>query len=133
MIAKVVDESGEIVCDPEFIVPLRSLERNVARGTVSLLVPSGSYTLVVEGATRDEEDGKIIPHTNDADDKFLPITEHIDTTEEVRTVIDRVLTLKRHLLVNVTRAQRSQSCSSTSYRERSIYKRCETGICNNDG
>ena len=58
MIAKVVDESGEIVCIQN-LVPLRSLERNVARGTVSLLVPSGSYTLVVEGATRDEEDGKL--------------------------------------------------------------------------
>ena len=134
MIAKVVDESGEIVCDPEFIVPLRSLERNVARGTVSLLVPSGSYTLVVEGATRDEEDGKIIPHTNDADDKFLPIKEHIDTTEEVRTVIDRVLTLKRHLIVNVTRAQRSQSCSGAQVIVKDQFtKDVKTGICNNDG
>ena len=72
--------------------------------------------------------------SRESSSKFLPIKEHIDTTEEVRTVIDRVLTLKRHLIVNVTRAQRSQSCSGAQVIVKDQFtKDVKTGICNNDG
>ena len=84
--------------------PLRSLERNVVRGTVSLLVPCGSYTLVVEGSSNNES-------TESQDtNKSLPMKEHIDTSEELNSYRS-CISLKRHLVVNVTRAQRSQSCS----------------------
>ena len=42
--------------------------------TATLLIPSGAYTLIVDGSNM-----------------FLPVKEHVDTTEEVRTVINRVL------------------------------------------
>ena len=126
--AKVVDANGKIVCGPESIMPLRSLERNVVRGTVSLLVPCGSYTLVVEGSSNNES-------TESEDtNKFLPMKEHIDTSEEVRTVIDRVLSLKRHLVVNVTRAQRSQSCSGAQVLVTDKNTKDTTkGLCDNEG
>ena len=126
--AKVVDANGKIVCGPESIMPLRSLERNVVRGTVSLLVPCGSYTLVVEELSNDKSAG--LEDTN----KFLPMKEHLDTSEEVRTVIDRVLSLKRHLVVNVTRAQRSQSCSGAQVlvTDKNT-KDTASGLCDNEG
>ena len=126
--AKVVDAKGEVVCGPKPIISLRSLERNLERGTVSLLVPSGSYTLVVEGLCDDEGTG--VANSN----KFLPMKEHIDTSEEVRTIIDRVLSLKRHLVVNVTRAQRSQACSGAQVLVADKYtKDTVSGLCDNEG
>ena len=42
--------------------------------------------------------------------------------------------MKRHLIVNVTRAQRSQSCSGAQVIVKDQFtKDVKTGICNNDG
>ena len=77
------------------VEPVLGNDDGVRRATGTLLVPSGAYTLSVEGS-----------------DTFLPINEHVDTTEEVRTVINRVLCERRRVFVIVTCEGGAEKCGA---------------------